>query len=195
MIKKILPKIEIEFRSIFNKNRYRKIESFLQKNAKDLGEDDKDVFFFIMPDKLLKVVNNISKNNADIVLKFNKIGKGSDFEELEIPIRQSDVEKVVRLFSDLNITNNVMHSFQKRHNYRYKNVNLALKHSNIWGYHLELEIMINDKNKKDWTEKQIKKVADELGLKLMTNKELLEFTRKKEKEYHQKIKIQNNAIC
>ena len=79
MIEQTPPKIEIEFRSIFDRPRYRKINDFLQKNAKNLGKDDKDVFFFIMPDKLLKVVNNISKNNAQIVLKLNKIGKGSDF--------------------------------------------------------------------------------------------------------------------
>lgn len=37
--------IEIEFRSIFNKQKYDNLRDFLVKNAQNLGEDDKDVFF------------------------------------------------------------------------------------------------------------------------------------------------------
>lgn len=179
---KILPKIEIEFRSIINRPQYRKIEAFLQKNAKDLGKDNKDVYFFIMPEKLLKVVNNISQRNAEVVLKLGKIGKGSDFEELRIPIKQADINDAVKIFSYLTVAKNIMHSFQKRHNYRYKDVEIALKYSDVWDYHIELEINVNNKNKKEAAEKKIKEVANELGIKLMNDKELSEFTRKKEEE-------------
>jgi len=79
-------RIEVEFRSMFSEKKYNDIKIFLEKNAKDLSEDNKDVYFFILQDKLVKVVNNISKKNAKIVLKLNKIGKGSDFEETEILI-------------------------------------------------------------------------------------------------------------
>lgn len=44
------------------------------------------------------MVNNISKKNAEIVLKLNKIGRGNDFEELEIPIDPKMVEGWVTFF-------------------------------------------------------------------------------------------------
>jgi adenylate cyclase class IV len=181
-----MSKIEIEFRSIINKSRYGELKKFLTKNAKDLGEDDKDVVFFIMPDKLLKVVNNISKKIAEIVFKANKIGEGSDFEETHISINQKDVVKTVETFKALKITNNIMRSFQKRHNYSYKGVEIALKYSEHWGYHLELEIMINNLKNKPKAEVKIKKVANELGVDLMTDEELGEFTKKRERKYQEK---------
>lgn len=176
-------KIEIEFRSIFDKNHYKKLKKFLDVKARNLGRDDKDVFFFILPDKLLKVVNNISQKNARLVLKLNKIGKGSDFKEVEIPIRQADVRQAVEMFSNIGITDNIMRSFQKRRNYHYRGVELALKYSNVWGYHLELEIVIDDRNKQEEAEKRIKEVANELEIRLMTDQELTEFTKKAEEKY------------
>jgi len=175
--------IEIEYRARFNEEKYNKLKKFLKSKAKDLKEDNKDVFFFIAPDKLLKVVNNISKKNAEIVLKLNKIGKGSDFEEITIPIKQKYVDKAVRLFTEINLTDNIMHSFQKRHNYFYKGVEIALKFSNIWGHHLELEKVISDINKKNESEKLIQKIVKELNIKIMTDKELKKFTKNAEEKY------------
>ncbi|MEK6839910.1 MAG: CYTH domain-containing protein, partial [Nanoarchaeota archaeon] len=156
--------IEIEFRAMFGSEKYEELEKFLNDNAKDLGEDDKDVYFFMFPDKLLKVVNNVSKRNAKFVLKLNKIGRGSDFEEIEVPISQKDFEKTADIFTNLKMGDS-MHSFQKRHNYLYKGVELALKWSEIWKYHLELEIVVNDPIDKTKAENKIFAVAKELGVK------------------------------
>ena len=141
-----------------------------------------------MPDKLLKVVDNISKNNAKLVLKLNKIGKGSDFKEIEIPIEREYVNDFVKILTKLGFTDNIMHSFQKRQNYIYKDVEVALKYSEVWGHHLELEVMITDIKEKEQAEEKIKKAANDLNIKLMTDKELAKFTRKAENKH----RIQNN---
>lgn len=180
--KKPKKQIEVEFRSMFDLKKYKKIKNFLEKYAQDLGEDDKDVYFFILPDKLLKVVNEVSKKTAKIVLKLNKIGKGSDFEEIEIPINPQDIEKAVKLFKLLGFSE-IQNSFQKRHNYNYKGVDLALKYSEVWGYHLELEMVVNSIKEKKKAEEKIKKVAQELGVKLMTDEELRDFTSRVDQEY------------
>ncbi len=178
--------IEIELRSIFDKKKYDEVEKFLKEKAEDLGADDKDVYFFIMPDKLSKVVDNISKGNAKIVTKLNKIGKGDSFEEIEVAIDREDVEKAVNMFKSLNLTENIMHSFQKRHNYLYKGVELALKYSDVWSYHLELEIVVDDPKKEEDAKKKLYSVAKELDIHIMTDEELTEFTQKAEKDYHKK---------
>lgn len=174
--------IEIELRSMFDETTYLRLKDFFVKNAKDLGEDNKNVFFFLMPDKLLKVVNNISQNTAKIVLKLNKIGQGSDFDETEILIDPKDCDKAVKMFTKLGFTD-IQNTFQERHNYLYKGVELALKYSNTWGYHLELEIVVHDLNDKNIAEQYIKKVADELGIHILSDIELSEFTKKVDIDY------------
>jgi len=178
-----MPNIELEYRALISKPEHHKLMAFLDENAKDLGEDDKDVFFFILPDKLLKVVDNKSQKSAKIVLKLNRIGHGSDFEEIEIPIDPREVEKSVYMFKSLGF-NDIQQSFQKRHNFEYKGVELAVKHSDNWKYHVELEILLNDADQQPEAEKQIRAVAEELGLKIMDDEELKVFTAKIDAEHH-----------
>jgi len=174
--------IEVEFRSMFDKNKYDELAKFLNANAKKLGKDDKDVCFFIFPDKFLKVVNNVSKKTAKLVMKLTKIGYGNTFEEIEIPINPEDINNAIKIFTFLGC-DNIMRSFQQRHNYLYKGVELALKYSDHWGHHLELEIVINEPEKKQIAEKQIIQVAKELKVHLMTDRELKKFTQKAESKY------------
>lgn len=175
--------IEIELRSVFGKAKYNQLKSFLDKKADYLGPDDKEVYFFLLPDKIVKVVNNISKGSAKIVIKLNRIGRGtSDFEEIEILITLSDFEKAVNLFSALPF-DQVESSYQKRYNYSYKGVELALKWSNTWGYHLELEIVVDDKAKKEKAEVVIRGIAEELGVEIMTEEELSVFAKKIDENY------------
>lgn len=177
-------KIEIEFRSVFNEAQYKKIQEFLNKNAKDLGEDNQDVYFFILTDKIVKVANKVSKNTAKIVIKLNRLGRGSsDFEEIEIPVDSSNFDKAVKLFSLLPF-DQTQKIFQKRHNYEYKGVELALKYSGSWGYHMELEIVVEDKSKKEEAEEKIKEVAKELGIKIMSEQEITDFAKKIDGQYN-----------
>ena len=179
-------RIEIEFRAMFSKERHDELKRFLDENAQHLGIDNKDVYFFILPDKLLKVVDNVSQKNAEIVLKLNTIGTGSDFEEIEIPISPSNIKKAIDMFTYLGFTD-IMHTFQERRNYLYKDVELALKYSDTWGYHIELEILIDDHKKQLEAETRIHEIAHELNISLMTDKELREFTVKAKDNYKKGI--------
>jgi len=174
--------IEIELRSVFDEVTYTRLKDFFAKNAQDLGEDDKDVFFFLMPDKLLKVVNNTSKKTAKIVLKLSRIGQGSDFDETEIPISPKDFDKSVEMFKRLGFTD-IQNTFQKRHNYLYKGVEMALKYSDTWGYHLELEIVVHKETEKDKAEQDIKMVAKELDIHILNDAELIKLTKKIDDDY------------
>jgi len=174
--------IEIELRAMFSKKKYDSLKKLLDAKAEYLGQDDKDVYFYIFSDKLLKVTDNISKKTAKLTLKLNRIGQGSDFEEIEFLIQREDVEKAVKMFNLLNMTDNIIHSHQLRHNYMYKGVELALKYSSEWKHHLELEIVIDDETKKKEAEEKIHAVAEELGVQIMSETELKEFVKKIEAE-------------
>jgi predicted adenylyl cyclase CyaB len=174
--------IEVEKRAIIEKDKYDELASFLAREAKDLGEDDKDVVFFVYSDKLLKVVNNISKQTAKIVYKSNKIGNDSALQEIEVTIPPSEFDDAVKLFSALE-HEVAMPSFQKRHNYIYKEVEISLKYSEHWSYHLEMEVLIENRDQKDNALAKIEAVAKELGVKLMSNEEIKAFTDKIEGEF------------
>ena len=170
--------IEIELRALLTREEYTRVKKFLAERAIDLGKDDKDVYFFLLPNKIVKVVNNVSQKTAKIVIKFNRLGRGrSDFEEIEIPINPKDFEKAVKLFSALPFEQ-IQNSYQKRHNYRYNGVEIALKYSETWGFHMELEIIIDNLAKKDKAERKIRKVAQELGVKILTEEELAKFAKR-----------------
>lgn len=177
--------IEVELRSMFDQSKHNELKKFFEDQAEDLGADDKDVYFFILPDKLVKVVNNISESTAKMVLKLTKIGEGSGFEEIEIPIDPSYIDKAVMLFDGLGFDER-QQSFQKRHNYVYKGVEMALKYSDAWGHHLELEKIVDSKDEIGNAEKDLHAVAEEIGVHIMTDDELKEFTAKKDKEYREK---------
>ena len=165
-----MAKIEIEYRSIVSKKDYERIMNFLKKNAQDLGEDDKDSSFYILDKKLLKVVKNVSKNTAKITLKLQEVGDGSGKEEFEyiIPIESVDTAKEV--FKNLGFTERI-DSYQKRHNFTYKGVEFAVKYSKDWSYHIEMEILIDTEDGRSNAESKIKEIAEELGIKLMTDEE------------------------
>ena len=185
--------IEIELRSVFDRKKYNELKEFLGKNAEDLGEDDKDVFFFLLPDKITKATHNISKKTAKIVIKLNRIGRGtSDFEEIEIPINPSDFDKAVKLFSALPF-DQIQNSYQKRHNYLLDGVEIALKWTESWGYHMELEIVVDDVAKREEAENKIRKVAEKLGVQIMSEEELKDFTKKIDENYKKGLYNKNTS--
>lgn len=167
--------IEIEFRARFSEEKYNELKKFFQSNAEDLGEDDKDTMFYIVSDKLFKVVNEISKGKAKMVLKSSRIEVGSDAQEWEIKIDPDEFEKAIDMFNHLGISNKSMQAWQKRHNYLYKGIEIALKYSEYWEYHIEMEIVINDINDKNKAEEKIKEVASELRINLMTDEDVRAF--------------------
>lgn len=169
--------IEIELRALVDKNKFIDLNNFLKQNAKDLGEDNKDTYFFLFPDKLLKVTNNITKNSAKITLKLNKIGVGNDFREIEIPINPKDIDNAVTAFKLIGLSNN-QYSFQFRHNYLYKGIEIAIKYTQSWGFHVELEIMVGEDENKEQAIEKIKDLANELNLEIMSDQQLKEFTSK-----------------
>jgi len=185
MVKQTTKQIEVEMRAIFDKTKHDELKEFLDANSKDLGEDNKDVYFFLLPNKFAKVTKNVSRKSAKMTLKLNRPGRGSsDFEEIEYPIDPVYFDKAVKLLSNLPFDER-QNSYQERHNYLYKGVELALKYTRTWGYHLELEILINNSSEQSRAEEKIKQVAKDLGVHILSEEELDEITKRIDEEYRQ----------
>lgn len=177
-----MKQIEIEYRARFSKKKHDELVLFLRGHAKDLGQDDKRIWFFVMPDKLVKVTHDVLKKRGKITLKLTKIGRGTHFEEIEFFIEEGAIDSAVALFSGLGYRY-LYEPKILRHDFLYKGVEIALKYSKTWGYHTELEILINILKDKKVSDKKIRDVAGELGVDIMTEQELRDFTGNIEKTY------------
>ncbi|GAA2635172.1 hypothetical protein GCM10010425_40860 [Streptomyces spororaveus] len=171
--------IEIEMRARFDKDAYEQLVERLTREAEDLGCDDKNIHFYVLPDQLLKVTDNIAAGSAKVTLKASKIGQGAAFPETEFAIGREDVPAAVRIFNALGFEDTMHEAFNQRHNFRFRGVEIAVKWSDAWGHHAEFEVLLDDEasaTARDEAVARIGAVADELGVHLMSEEELADFT-------------------
>ncbi|MEV5484173.1 MULTISPECIES: hypothetical protein [Streptomyces] len=171
--------IEIEMRSRFGKETRDQLVGRLKRDGEDLGPDDKHIYFYVLPNQLLKVTDNTAAGTAKITLKGSKIGQGAAFAETEFAIAPTDVGAAVKLFNALGFEGAMHEASNLRHDYRFDGVEIAVKWSEAWGYHAEFEVLLDDDAPdaaRAEAAAKITDVADALGVTLMTEQELAEFT-------------------
>lgn len=172
------PKHEVELRAQFDKARYNELMWQLDRLAKDLGQDDRINYIFIFPSKFLKVVHATSQAKAKLAFKSGHLGKSRSFKEIEVGFDVKKFSDMVSIFKQLDLPAKVHKTAQVRHNYLYRGVEIAMKYSKNWGYHAELEVMVDSISRRAKAEAKIRAVAKELGIKLMSNKKIIELRRK-----------------
>ncbi len=172
--------IEIEKRALLTEEKYNETLAFLVSNGEDLGADDKDVVYYIYDDKLLKLVHNMSKGNAKVSLKMNKLGDAVAVEEYEIPFEQDKFTEMKMIFGAIVSPKQIIEGKQLRRNFSYKGCEIAMKWSKDYGYHIEIEIVTEDKDKVEVFEATLDTVLLELGIIAMSNDEIKEYQRKVE---------------
>ncbi|OGG78299.1 hypothetical protein A3A36_03045 [Candidatus Kaiserbacteria bacterium RIFCSPLOWO2_01_FULL_52_12b] len=163
---------EIEHRALLTDESYKTLADKLAHEATLLGTDDKEISYYIFPDKLLKVARNISKGTGKLSLKLNTLGAGSSFQEFEVLFPEDSFETMKSICERISTPDQVISGTQKRTDYKYKEVEIALKWSEDWGYHVEFEIMIPDLSGKDAADTHIAEVAKALSVTLMTEEEV-----------------------
>ncbi|MFI5620749.1 hypothetical protein [Streptomyces sp. NPDC051567] len=171
--------VEIEMRARFDKEAHDRLVARLKEGGEDLGQDDKHIYFYVLPDQLLKVTDNTAAGTAKITLKGNRIGQGAAFEETEFDIAPGDVAAAVKVFNALGFETAMHEAFNLRHNFRFGGVEIAVKWSEAWGYHAEFEVLLDDgapDAARTEAAARIADVAAELGVALMTEQELADFT-------------------
>ncbi|MFD7547539.1 hypothetical protein ACFV0R_22650 [Streptomyces sp. NPDC059578] len=171
--------VEIEMRARFDKEAHDRLVARLKEGGEDLGQDDKHIYFYVLPDQLLKVTDNTAVGTAKITLKGSRIGRGVAFEETEFAIAPADVAAAVKVFNALGFDTAMHEAFNLRHNFRFGGVEIAVKWSEAWGYHAEFELLLDDgapDAARTEAAARIADVAAELGVALMTEQELADFT-------------------
>jgi adenylate cyclase class IV len=172
--------IEMEKRARFSEAVYDRLMERLLREAEDLGRDDREIHWFPLEGGHLKISDNLDHDTAKIAYKRGDIGGDTAFEELEIAIPRNQVAAFAQLFEALGLSSLYHQAPNRRHNFRYHGVEIALKYSGAWGYHAELEIMLPPEASSADEQAaiaQIEAVAEELGIRLMTREDLAQFER------------------
>lgn len=183
--------VEIEMRARFDEEQHDRLIARLEEAGEDLGQDDKHIHFYVLPDKLLKVTDNVAAGTAKITLKSSRIGQGVAFPETEIAIARADVPAAVRVLDELGFADARHEAFNRRRNFRFRGVDIAVKWSEAWGHHAEFELLLDDgagPAAQEEAQVRITAVAGELGVQLMTEAELAAFTQAFEEAEQQRKK-------
>ncbi|MBB5868209.1 adenylate cyclase class IV [Allocatelliglobosispora scoriae] len=168
--------MNIEHRVQFSEPESAELVAQLQQCGEDLGPDDRHIWFYVMPDKAIEVVHSVSRDTAMIVVKTSHIGSGTP--DIELSIATDEVSIAVQIFDSLGFAEYVHRTQNTRHNWRYRGVQIAVMWSQAWAHHAELRVTLPDTAGADEVRAAkalVQSVADELGVRLASEDELVDF--------------------
>ncbi len=155
---------EYEERAFLKEDQFLAIKDRLEQLATTREVDNKTSYFFVLPDVNVSIASSPQK--TVIKYKGGQLGLGNGFEELEIPFSQTALPDAVKLFTTL-LKVEPMLSEQFRINYQLSgDIEVALKYTQAWGFHLEVEKTYGHSNELDAEKQQAKQALDELAQEL-----------------------------
>jgi predicted adenylyl cyclase CyaB len=124
------------------------------------------------------LVNNISKGNSKVAFKDGLLNKTNVFPEYEVEIKQEDFEKMKLIFSKILSPKKIFEGVQKRYNFEIDGCEIAVKWSESWGYHFEIEKMISEDENPEDVYEEFDKITKKLGIRTSTDEEIKKFLEK-----------------
>lgn len=164
---------EYEERAFLTEADFYRVKEILENESVSYAPDNKTSHFFVLPGRNL----SITQSNEKCVIKYKQgeIGISNGFVEHEIPINSESCEQVIHLFTDL-LQVSPQKSEQFRINYILKNgVEVALKYTEVWGFHLEIEKTYSEPSDLPKAKKEILETAKLLQIQLITDPEMKAF--------------------
>lgn len=169
--------VEVEIRGVLSREDYDTLLDKLGRISETRQEDDRETIFFMIPGKTLKVTKKLGKGVAKIALKVGDFVEGKHQIEHEVEIKGDDYEEMISIFKELGF-NDIQLTSQKRTNFSYKGCEVALKWSEDWGYHFEIDKTISEGEDKAEARKEALGLVEELGVKVFSDDEFREFCRR-----------------
>lgn len=169
---------EYEERAFLTEDSFMTALKYLDESALSKCYDNKQSYFFVLP----KINVSIAANNSTVKAKYKsgQLGLGNGFQEKEFNIAIDSLADSVKFFEVLlNVT--PQESYQFRINYMLEeSVEIALKYTEMWGFHLEAErTYVADevsKNKEElFSSALLKNFARTLGISYITDQEMQVF--------------------
>ncbi|MBU3934867.1 hypothetical protein KKC00_02830 [Patescibacteria group bacterium] len=172
-------KVEVEHRGLLNEEKFQKLNTFLKKNGKFLGEKDRfSVIYSPRGKETLRVVRSsidlklrITNKESELVLKYGRWSGNDARKEFLFPIDSKKFEEMTEFLQILGYYYGVLQATKTRL-YIYKDIEFAVVKVPNWGYYFEAEIVIEKEKVKSANEK-IMSVYRELNLDVLNDRDFL----------------------
>ncbi|MDD5625674.1 MAG: hypothetical protein PHG83_00725 [Patescibacteria group bacterium] len=137
-------KVEVELRGMLSKEKFDILSDTLGKQY-PYKDDNKETLFYVTIGFILKIEK---RNNSEEIFLIVKNGDETKniLEEIEIRLNSSDLYKIIKIFDNLGFSKiNIVK--QKRKNYYLEDgIVFSLKYTDDWGYHFEIEKVVEINN-------------------------------------------------
>lgn len=164
--------IEVEKKAIVTKDELESVrKALIEMGAKDLGENNTESYFYLQDDCQLKVQLRTSKGDAKIAWKSGGFNGAAAREEIELPFPLDSGEAAQKLVERLLPNAQKVKTIQVRHDLKLGDIEIALKWSEQWNYHIELDTEVESEADAEQAKEKLQTLADKLAIHLMTEVE------------------------
>lgn len=172
-----MAKIEVEYRGILTKDKFKKLSGFLKEKGEFIKEKDRfSVIYFPRGKERLKVSKSpidlrvrITNKKAEIILKYGRNSGNDARKEFSFPIDSDQFEDATEFLKIMGFYYGVLQA-TKTFVYMYKNIEFALVDVPGWGHYFEAEILTESNDIENANEK-IESVCREFGLEILNDKD------------------------
>lgn len=165
--------IEVERRALIDETTYNSIgNSIIMLGGVDEGLNSTTSTFYLKKNNWqMKVQHLKSKNKAKIAWKSGGLDGAVARQEIEINIDTKDIQNANDLIAMLSPDSDIFITQQDRHDYSLGDLNIAVKYSHDWRYHIEIDILVDDKSQINSSLEKIDDLAIKLDVTLLTPEE------------------------
>lgn len=183
-----MSQFEIELRGLLTLSQRKKLENFLIKNGKIIKKYERTQWCFRASHKD-KIDLRIKTTNgeSEFSLKVGSLEK-TNRQEISIPIAKNKIKQSFEFLKYLGYRKGII-AVRKAKIYKYKGVEWAIVEVPGHSYYFEAEKLVKKKSDGKFAEMEINKVACEMGLKILSAKELLEYIKILDTEANKSFKI------
>ena len=183
--------IEVEIRGPLTRNEFETLNVFLSKNAVFKKRKERVLIDYSlgMEDRTKDIRIRETNGIPEIIIKLGSWGNSESREEISLSTEKNKFDTLVKIFGELGFTNGVL-CVRNSLVYDFKGIEFALVEIPNHSYHFEAEIIAEPENASD-AHTKIKKVCEELDLKLFSREEFFTYVKILNKEANKVFDYKN----
>lgn len=183
-----MAKFEIELRGLLTPKQKDNLEDFLSANGKLIREYKRTQWCFgSSHEKKIDLRIKTTNGQSEFCLKVGKLSNANR-KEISIEIPDDKVKQAFEFLKFLGHREGVK-AVRNAKIYSYKKIEWAIVEAPGHSFYFEAEKLVANKTEGKSAQEEIRKVAEELSLKIATAKEILDYIRILDREVNKSFKL------
>lgn len=169
-----MAKFEIELRGLLDKTQKEKLAKFLSKSGKLIKRYERTQWIFgLTHTKKIDLRIKSTNGENEFSLKVGRLANANR-KEISIPIPKDKFKEAFEFLKFLGQREGLK-AVRNAQVYEYKNIEWAIVEVPGHSFYFEAEKLVNSKNEGVVAEAEIRKIAENLGLKIFTKRETMAY--------------------